>query len=70
MPDARLGIYILGERINDNFFFLTRRGNNGGSMDPSSQKIFELTGNSLVKLPLFCRQNEILVKITTILSQK
>ena len=54
-----------------------RRGNNGGSRDPSSHKIFELTENFYgnyryfvakmkfwQKLPLFCRKNEMLVKIT------
>ena len=56
-----------------------RRGNNGGSRDPGSQKIFEVAENFegnycffgakmkfWKKLPLFCREKETLVKIITI----
>ena len=57
----------------------SRLGNNSGSLDPSSQKIFELTQIVQInyryfvakikfcqKLPLFCRKNEMFVKIITI----
>ena len=58
-------------------------GNNGGSRDPCSQKIFELTENILgnyryfvakmkfwQKLPLYCRENEMSGKIITIFITK
>ena len=46
---------------------LFRPANNGAAQQPSCQKIFELTTIFLVKLPLFCRENEILSEITAIL---
>ena len=60
---------------------ICRRGNICGSQDPSSQKIFEFTENFKgnycyfvakmkfwQKLPLFCRENEMLVKNIPIFS--